>query len=397
MFEKRIIDSTDDKQLELYIHIPFCERKCNYCDFLSFPVGPQEHAGYVDKLCQEIELTAQDIHEGYEVSTIFIGGGTPSILDAKYIKQILDTARMHFTVRSNAEISIECNPASTLDSKLAVYKNVGINRLSIGLQSSNDDELRALGRIHVYDDFLKSFQNARMEGFGNINIDLMNDIPGQTEKSWGDTLRHVLMLRPEHVSIYNLIVEEGTPFMDRYRAGTLNIPDEDTSVAIDEITRNITEKYGYHRYEVSNYAKPGYECRHNYGYWSNVPYLGFGLGAASYYQGIRWRNTSDFRQYIELDFREERRGGYPLLRRDIQILSKNDQMEEFMFLGLRRIEGISETEFKMRFQIDIMSVFGTQLKKFVEEGLMVHDMYRFYFTPRGMDVSNVILSQFLLD
>ncbi len=397
MLDRKIIDPTDDKQLELYIHIPFCARKCNYCDFLSFPVGVQEQASYVDKLCKEIEITSQDTSIGYEVSTIFIGGGTPSILEPKYIKQILDTVRRHYYVRSDAEITIECNPASTIGYKFAAYKNAGINRLSIGLQSANDDELRTLGRIHVYDDFLKCYQSARLEGFDNINVDLMNDIPGQTDKSWSDTLKHVLMLKPEHVSIYNLIVEEGTPFMDLYNAGALNLPDEDMAVAIDDITRSVTERFGYHRYEVSNYAKPGYECRHNYGYWSNVPYLGFGLGAASYYKGMRWRNTSNFRHYLELDIMEERSLGYPTMHTDKQELTRNDQMEEFMFLGLRRIEGISETEFKMRFQIDIMSVFGKQLKEFVDEGLMEHDMYRFRFTPRGMDVSNVLLSRFLLD
>ncbi|SFG39155.1 radical SAM family heme chaperone HemW [Oribacterium sp. WCC10] len=397
MLEKKIIDPTDVKQLELYIHIPFCARKCNYCDFLSFPVKEQDHAEYVEKLCREIALGAEPASENREVSSVFIGGGTPSLIDPRHIVHIMDEVRDHFSVRKDAEITIECNPASTLRYKFSLYKEAGINRLSLGLQSANDSELRMLGRIHAFDDFLKCFQNARMEGFSNINVDLMNDIPGQTLKSWNETLKHVLMLKPEHVSIYNLIVEEGTPFMKMYKDGTLALPDEETASEIDEITRVLTGKYGYNRYEVSNYAKPGYECRHNYGYWSNVSYLGFGLGAASYFSGKRWSNTRDFRRYMELDFSDDMKAGFSLLRTDEQILSKEDQMEEFMFLGLRRIEGISEVEFKQRFQMDIMSVFGSELEKYVSQGFIIHDGYRFRFSDRGMDVSNVILSQFLID
>ena len=397
MFEKNIIDEADKNQLELYIHIPFCAKKCNYCDFLSFPMGEQEHRDYVEKLCREIELTSENIAPEREISTIFIGGGTPSLIDPRLIVRILKTIRQHYHVRDDAEITIECNPASTITDKFAYYKNAGVNRLSIGLQSADNRELKTLGRIHIYEDFLKSYQNARLEGFGNINIDLMNDIPGQTERSWQDTLKHVLMLRPEHVSIYNLIVEDGTPFGEMYEDGRLVLPEEDTASGIDGITKTLTEKYGYQRYEVSNYAKPGFECRHNYGYWSNVNYLGFGIGAASYFGTSRYSNIRDFRKYLELDFDEDMKRGWAELHTDVQVLSKNDQMEEFMFLGLRRIEGISETEFKVRFQVDIMSVFGRQLEQYVNQELLVHDGYRFRFSPHGMDVSNVILSDFLLD
>ena len=397
MLETKIIDPTDKKQLELYIHIPFCAKKCNYCDFLSFPAREQEHSEYVDKLCGEIELISEKIPSEREISTIFIGGGTPSLIDPKHIVRIMKTIRQHFRVREDAEITIECNPASTLAYKFTLYKNAGINRLSIGLQSADNRELKTLGRIHIYEDFLKCFQNARMEGFGNINIDLMNDIPGQTEKSWQDTLKHVLMLKPEHVSIYNLIIEEGTPFYDMYNAGQLPLPGEETESAIDEITRTITGKYGFERYEVSNYAKPGFECRHNYGYWSNVEYIGFGLGAASYYDNRRWNNTRDFKKYMELNFHMDMQNGWAELHTDVQVLDRNEQMEEFMFLGLRRIEGVSEVEFKTRFQVDIMSVFGDKLSQYVSQGLILHEGYRYRFSDHGMDVSNVILSDFLLD
>ena len=396
MLDNKIIDSNDHQQLELYIHIPFCARKCNYCDFLSFPMKETEHGPYIDQLCAEIRESAA-LATNYEISTIFIGGGTPSLLDPKYISRIMYYIRRFYTVRPSAEITIECNPASTIAYKFAAYRDAGINRLSIGLQSADNDELRTLGRLHLFEDFLKCYQSARMEGFRNINIDLIDEIPGQTEKSWRETLRHVLMLKPEHVSIYNLIVEDGTPFRAMQEAGTLALPSEDTQAAIDALTREITERYGYQRYEVSNYAKPGYECRHNYGYWSGIPYLGFGLGAASCFQGERWSNLRSFPQYLALDMASELRQGCPTLHAEHETQSVQDQMEEFMFLGLRRTAGISEVEFKTRFQVDIHSVFGEQLQRYTDEGLLIHECYRYRFSERGMDVSNFILRDFLLD
>lgn len=390
-----IINVNDTKQLELYIHIPFCARKCNYCDFLSFPVNAKEHDAYINRLCQEITLSAPSA-AAYEISTIFIGGGTPSILEPKCISRIIYTIRRHYSVRKNAEITIELNPASTLRYKFASYRDSGINRISIGLQSANNTELKTLGRLHIFEDFLKCYQDARMEGFQNINIDLMNEIPGQTTASWRKTLRNVLMLKPEHVSIYNLIVEEGTVFQRMQAAGTLSLPSEDEDVAMDEITKELTNRYGYRRYEVSNYAKPGYECRHNYGYWSNVPYLGFGLGASSYFNGIRWSNIRDYRAYLDMDLPEDAAHGFVRLHQNMQILSRENQMEEFMFLGLRRIEGISELEFIRRFSVDIHTVFGRQLEQYTQNGLLIHENYHYRFSEHGMNVSNAILSDFLL-
>lgn len=390
-----IINVNDTKQLELYIHIPFCARKCNYCDFLSFPVNAKEHDAYINRLCQEIALSAPSA-AAYEISTIFIGGGTPSILEPKCISRIIYTIRRHYSVRKNAEITIELNPASTLRYKFTSYRDSGINRISIGLQSANNAELKTLGRLHIFEDFLKCYQDARMEGFQNINIDLMNEIPGQTTASWRKTLRNVLMLKPEHVSIYNLIVEEGTVFQRMQAAGTLSLPSEDEDVAMDEITKELTNRYGYRRYEVSNYAKPGYECRHNYGYWSNVPYLGFGLGASSYFNGIRWSNIRDYRAYLDMDLPEDAAHGFVRLHQNIQILSRENQMEEFMFLGLRRIEGISELEFIRRFSVDIHTVFGRQLEQYTQNGLLIHENYHYRFSEHGMNVSNAILSDFLL-
>lgn len=392
-----IIDTQDKTQLELYIHIPFCASKCNYCDFLSFPTRTEAQEAYVEKLCQEITLAAPAVRNSYTVSTIFLGGGTPSILEPERIAQILAAIRQNYRVRPDAEISIECNPASTIAYKFRAYREAGINRLSIGLQSADNRELHTLGRIHIFEDFLKCYQNARLQGFQNINIDLMNDIPGQTTASWRKTLRNVLMLKPEHVSIYNLIVEEGTPFYEMQEAGTLRLPTEDTAAGIDAITKELTANYGYEQYEVSNYAKPGFACRHNYGYWSDVPYLGFGIGAASYLNNTRWSNIRDFRRYLSLDFEAEAANRYPNLHEQVQALSRNAQMEEFMFLGLRRTAGISALEFKQKFQVEIDGVYGPVLDRFTREGLLLHEGFRYRFSPHGMDVSNQILSEFLLD
>ncbi len=390
-----ILDPADKKQLEIYIHIPFCASKCSYCDFLSFPAKPPRQADYVQQLCAEIRASAGLAAE-YEVSTVFIGGGTPSLLDPQHITRILSTLYGAYRVRKDAEITIEVNPASTLRYKFRSYLDAGINRLSIGLQSANNAELRTLGRIHIFEDFLKCYQSARMEGFRNINIDLINDIPGQTSASWRKTLRNVLMLKPEHISIYNLIIEEGTPFYKLCSSGRLQLPDEDTAVENDVITRELTTHYGYERYEVSNYAKPGFACRHNYGYWSDVPYLGFGLGAASCLNHTRWSNLRALQSYLELNMDAEAAVGFPTLHEGVTALSRTAQMEEFMFLGLRRVAGISEVEFTSRFSVDIRSVFGPQLDRYCAAGFLLHEGCHYRFSPRGMEVSNSILADFLL-
>ncbi len=384
------------KQLELYIHIPFCARKCNYCDFLSFSVNAKEHEQYIDQLCREIQLTAPSVRSDYDVATIFIGGGTPSVLDPKFISRIMLYIRKNYHVLPDAEVTIEVNPASTLRYKFAAYLDAGINRLSIGLQSANNDELKALGRLHIFEDFLKCFEGARLEGFRNINVDLINDIPDQTAKSWKNSLKKVLILKPEHVSIYNLIIEDGTVFRKMNDSGQLHLPDEDTDAEIDAITKDLTARHDYHRYEVSNYAKPGFECRHNLGYWSDVPYLGFGLGAASYIDKTRHSNTRDFREYLDLPMEEEFANDCQHLYKEAEVLSRDDMMEEFMFLGLRRTAGISAIEFTERFSVDIRNVFGSQLDRFAAQGFMIRDGVHYRFTERGMDVSNVLLSEFLL-
>lgn len=381
--------------LELYIHIPFCGSKCSYCDFLSFPVGVREHEDYVNRLCEEIKYRSRAAAK-YCISSIFIGGGTPSVLAPALISRIMDAVYENYSPDSDAEITIECNPASTLRYKFSVYREVGINRLSLGLQSASNSELRRLGRVHIFEDFLKSYQNARLEGFQNINVDLMNGIPGQTPESWRKTLKNIIMLKPEHLSIYNLIIEEGTPFFRQYSSGTLSLPGEDALVEMDSITKELCMRSGYLRYEISNYARPGFSCRHNYGYWSDIPYLGFGIGASSYINKCRYSNLRSLPEYMKLDMKAEAEKDFSGLSRDRQELSRSEQMEEFMFLGLRRTSGVSELEFISRFSVDIQSVFGKKLERFIGMGLMEHSSVYYRFTDRGMDLSNQMLSEFLL-
>ena len=266
-----------DSPMEIYVHIPFCIKKCDYCDFLSGPSGPKKQADYVDALLEEINAAEEG--KGRSVSSVFIGGGTPSVLDERFIGEILNHIRRKFQIADHAEITIEVNPGTADRNKLQAYRTYGINRLSIGLQSPDDRELKILGRIHNYEQFLETYRSARDAGFDNINIDLMSAIPDQTYEGWIHNLRTVAGLEPEHISAYSLIIEEGTPFASR----TLSLPDEDTEYNMYEATVQILREYGFEQYEISNYAKKGRECRHNVGYWIRQDYLGFGLGASSLY------------------------------------------------------------------------------------------------------------------
>lgn len=377
------------KELELYLHIPFCARKCAYCDFLSFQAPERMYREYVEKLIEEI-YGQKDNFAAYEVSTIFIGGGTPSLLPADLMRDLLGVLQECFPIADDAEITIEANPGTLTMEKLETYLEGGVNRISIGLQSSDDMELKTLGRIHSYDDFLKSYQRARQAGFTNINIDLMSGLPGQDVHSWKNTLRKVMMLRPEHISAYSLIIEEGTPFYTRYGAGGQGLPDEDTDREMYHLTKELMAAHGYERYEISNYAKPGYECRHNIGYWTGVEYLGLGLGASSYTFGFRYHNTDDMQQYLSANLYQP--GSVSC---EIQELSLEEKMEEFMFLGLRLMNGISGSEFLERFGQNMWNVYGEALTKLEQDGLIEVQAPQVRLTDLGIDVSNVVLSKFV--
>ena len=371
--------------LELYVHIPFCVRKCQYCDFLSGPSDEETKDRYIEALLKEIR--AAEHTEDYEIVSVFIGGGTPSALKAEAIASILRTLQEQFFFCEDAEVTIEANPGTVDLEKLTIYRNVGINRLSLGLQSTDAEELKLLGRIHSYEEFLKSYEWAREAGFSNINIDLMFAIPGQTGEAWRQHLYQVAELNPEHISAYSLIIEEGTPFAEQ----NLDLPDEDTEYQMYEDTAEILERYGYRQYEISNYAKQGYMCRHNAGYWQRREYLGFGLGASSLYRGMRFSNTRRMQEYLK----ESRNSDQ--IRKDVTVLSRNERIEEFMFLGLRMTEGISEKKFEENFDVRLMDVYGDILQKYEETGFMEHIETKWRLTRKGIHVSNHILADFLLD
>lgn len=405
-------------KLEIYIHIPFCMKKCDYCDFLSMCAEENTKREYVSALVREIELSKEKMKD-YLVDTVFIGGGTPSILDGKLIEKIMKTLRENSTISEDAEITIECNPGTVTREKLQSYRNAGINRISFGLQSANDEELKSIGRIHNYAQFEESFRLARAEGFDNINIDIMSALPEQRIESYEQTLDKVIQLDPEHISAYSLIVEEDTPLNERVQEaadkGMDILPDEETEREMYYLTERKLNEAGYKRYEISNYSKEGYECRHNIGYWKRVEYLGFGLGAASLYQDTRYNNTYEIDRYIGLllDGRDENNyyGGIDFFHDDIwnitedvlsvlegkiQRLTRKDVMEEFMFLGLRMIEGISAKEFEKKFGKSYDSVYGEVTEKLITQGLIEKNENNVRLTKRGVDVSNYAMSQFLL-
>ena len=371
--------------LELYVHIPFCVRKCQYCDFLSGPSDEETKDRYIEALLKEIR--AAEHTEDYEIVSVFIGGGTPSALKAEAIASIMRTLQEQFFFCEDAEVTIEANPGTVDLEKLTIYRNVGINRLSLGLQSTDAEELKLLGRIHSYEEFLKSYEWAREAGFSNINIDLMFAIPGQTGEAWRQHLYQLAELNPEHISAYSLIIEEGTPFAEQ----NLDLPDEDTEYQMYEDTAEILERYGYRQYEISNYAKQGYMCRHNAGYWQRREYLGFGLGASSLYRGMRFSNTRRMQEYLKESRNPDQ------IRKDVTVLSRNERIEEFMFLGLRMTEGISEKKFEENFDVRLMDVYGDILQKYEETGFVEHIETKWRLTRKGIHVSNHILADFLLD
>lgn len=384
---------TRNKQpLSIYIHIPFCKKKCLYCDFLSAPACGQERESYVKALLREIPLMAEACRE-YEVISVFFGGGTPSLLSTGQMERIMSAVKRNYDLASDVEISMECNPATATFEKLKGYRESGINRLSIGLQSSNDAELKALGRIHDYRQFLQTYEDARRAGFMNINIDLMSALPGQTLESYQDTLDKVLALQPEHISAYSLIIEEGTPFYDM----ELALPDEDTERLMYHRTNTLLQKAGYMRYEISNFAKKGLECRHNLTYWTGVDYIGFGIGAASYFQGWRYKNIGDIQRYKEelLHYDPFMPEEFPW-HEEIQQLSMEEKMEEFMFLGLRLKKGISEQDFQSKFGKTIEEVYQNIVDPLLEEKLLIRKNSRLYLSKRGTDVANYVMAQFLL-
>lgn len=379
-------DGEMESCMEIYVHIPFCLRKCRYCDFLSFPCSGEEKRQYLSALEQEIAECGRGRGEG-AVSSIYFGGGTPSLLSGEEMKDLMESLDRQFLLAPEAEITMEANPGTLTASGLVGYREAGINRLSIGCQSVHDRELSMLGRIHRYGDFQESYRMAREAGFANINVDLMYGLPGQTAASWRQSLETVCGLAPEHISAYSLIVEEGTPFADM----DLDLPDEDAERQMAADAVEVLADHGYARYEIANFARPGFACRHNIGYWDGTPYISFGLGASSYMDQTRWRNTRSIENYLK------NAASPACLRRDVEILTIESRMEEFMFLGLRMTAGVSKSEFAKRFGVSMNEVYGEKIEHFVREKLLTNSGDRVFLTGRGLDLANVVMAEFLLD
>ncbi|MGN0399483.1 MAG: radical SAM family heme chaperone HemW [Blautia sp.] len=376
------------KDLGLYLHIPFCVKKCGYCDFLSYGGNEEAKEVYVQALIREIK-SYKEFGSSYKVSTVFMGGGTPSCMEPGQIGRIFDAVQETFNLEKSPEISIEVNPGTVTSEKLLEYKEAGVNRLSIGLQSADNENLKLLGRIHTWEEFLESYELVRKAGFDNVNVDLISSLPGQTIEKWEKDLKTTAKLGTEHLSVYQLILEEGTPFYEKYGNHPELLPDEEESRKIYEMTEEILADYGFLPYEISNYAKEGKACRHNLRYWERGDYLGLGLGAASLVRNIRMNNTRDMKTYLE------KCGAPKTMRTDVQFLEEPQQMEEFMFLGLRKTSGISKKEFYRTFGRDIEMVYEKTLETFLGQGLLVEKKGRIFLSKEGILVSNQILSEFL--
>lgn len=379
------------KELEIYIHIPFCVKKCHYCDFLSGPADEEAKEIYHKALCMEMREKSKE-YTSYRVTSVFFGGGTPSSVKPERITEIMEIVKGQYHLAENAEISMEVNPGTVDRRALHMYYEAGINRLSMGLQSAREEELKLLGRIHSYEQFLEAYFTAREIGFSNINVDLMSGLPGQSLEHYRESLHKVTQLEPapEHISAYSLIIEEGTPFYRAYEKGELQLPEEDTEREMYELTRSLLADRGYERYEISNYARKGQECRHNIGYWQRKNYAGFGIGAASLIENVRFKNVDNMNIYIKDPCNS---------RTDVQILSLEEQMEEFFFLGLRLTEGVSYSAFQEAFCRNPEEVYGGVIEKHVKQGLLqkytkgAEEYLR--LTLRGLDVSNYVMADFL--
>ena len=374
------------KEVSLYIHIPFCKQRCFYCDFPTFAGKERFREEYVEALIKEIE----DKCSNYLIKTIFIGGGTPSYLEEKELEKLL-IAVSKLNLSDKLEYSIECNPGTVNEDKLKIMKKYGINRISFGLQSCNDQLLKKIGRIHTFKEFLENYNLARKIGFNNINIDLMYGLPNLTIQDWKDTLEKISELRPEHISAYSLIIEEGTAFYKLYEKDKLELPSEDDERVMDKLTKDILKSNGYHQYEISNFALPGKECEHNKVYWSLEEYIGVGSASSSYIDGYRLVNTSNINNYIEK------------INNNISVVidkyenTIEDEMEEFVFMGLRMVSGIDLLKFKKKFGVDINSIYKEVIEKNIKDGLLVVEENKMFLTAKGMELSNSVMSDFILD
>lgn len=377
------------KKIGIYVHIPFCKQKCLYCDFVSYSGKLNNAKEYVERLKAEIVNTAKKIEtDNIIVNTIYFGGGTPSYINEEYILEILETIKSQFILDENIEITLELNPGTANKEKLRYYKNIGINRISIGLQSTEDKILKLLGRIHNYKEFVQIYKDAREVGFENINIDMIIGVPTQTIENVKDSVNKILELNPEHISIYSLIVEENTPLENKIANGELVLPDEDLEREMYWYTKRKLESNGYKHYEISNYAKKGRESKHNLNCWNQDEYLGFGVAAHSYFNNQRYSNTDSMEEYIN-----EKEIYKIQTINEIQTIE--DKEKEYMLLGLRKIDGVNIAEFKNKFIENPIYTFRNEIDKLVKEDLIEVDLNSIKLTNKGIDLANIVWEEFV--
>ena len=420
-------------ELGIYIHIPFCVKKCDYCDFISYSNCFDMQEKYVEKLLEEIEENKNLLRNNF-ISTIYIGGGTPSAINPELIKKILDkiydvagieieknkgTSNGGKKVIGNEmpdkkgkiEITIEVNPGTTTKNNLQMYKNCGINRLSIGLQSTDDDILKKIGRIHNYEQFLDTYKWAEEAGFENINVDLMLGLPGQDIEILKKSLEKVVDLKPEpkHISVYSLIVEENTKIEQRISSGELSLLDDEEERRQYHYMKNFLELNGYKHYEISNFAKPGFESKHNMNCWEQKQYVGFGVAAHSYVNGVRYANTTDLKEYLNVDNAKnvendmkkdfevnfENKNGFATIKTIEETQNKLDMEKEYMMLGLRKLDGVSISKFEQKFGENPIYLFRNELQKLVEEDLLEVDLDDIKLTSKGLDLANLVWEEFV--
>lgn len=375
------------EKLGIYVHIPFCKKKCKYCDFISFSCFEEKEEEYVNCLIKEIEK----VNCSKVVSTIYIGGGTPSIIDSKNIIKILEKVYSKFNVLEDAEITIEVNPGTVTREKLENYKNAGINRLSIGLQSAENRILELIGRIHTYEDFLNTYNLAKEVGFENINVDLMLAIPTQTEKELIESVQKVIDLNPNHISLYSLILEEGTELENLISKNELELLDEKIERNMYWKTKKLLEKNGYNHYEISNFSKNGFESKHNLDCWNQEEYLGFGLAAHSYFNNKRFSNIDKLDIYLENIQNEKYEENIEVH----EIQDKPNKMREFMMIGLRKIEGVKISDFEKKFRINPLFYFRFEISRLTDEELIEVDLDNIKLTKKGLDLANKVFEEFV--
>lgn len=374
------------KEIGIYIHIPFCIKKCEYCDFVSYCNKKEYVPQYINALKKEIK---NNINKEYKITTIYIGGGTPSSIEENYIADIIETIKLNMNDEDlkdfeNIEVTIEVNPGTVNKEKLQVYKKIGINRLSIGLQETHNELLKSIGRIHTYEEFIKTYKLARKIGFNNINVDLMIALPNQTIQDIKENLEKITKLNPEHISVYSLILEEGTPFYNKYNENKIKLPDEELERNMYWYVKNTLENNGYMHYEISNFSKKGFESKHNMNCWNQEEYLGFGVAAHSYNNRIRYSNTNSIEEYIK--------GSNKIIHEEQTL---EDMQKEYMLLGLRKIEGINIQKFKNKFAQNPIFIFKEQLNKLVDEELIIVDGNEIKLTNKGLDLANIVWEEFV--